>query len=214
MTSQLPILEVRQKIIDTLAKNNRLIIQAPTGSGKSTQIPQMLLDSHLLNGQILVLQPRRLAARMLATRVAEERGSILGQEVGFQTRFESSFSDCTRIRYITEGILPPLLFSDKSLKTISAVIFDEFHERSLTVDLGLALIRDLQMKFRADLKLIVMSATLSSSPLVQYLEGAQLIVSEGGHFRFQFDTILKSPGKSLDSCCGSDSLSDRAGNSR
>ena len=123
MTSQLPILEVRQKIIDTLAKNNRLIIQAPTGSGKSTQIPQMLLDSHLFDGQILVLQPRRLAARMLATRVAEERGSILGQEVGFQTRFESSFSDCTRIRYITEGILPPLLFSDKSLKTISAVIF-------------------------------------------------------------------------------------------
>ena len=95
MTLQLPIIDVRQKIIDTLAKNNRLIIQAPTGSGKSTQIPQMLLDSHLFDGQILVLQPRRLAARMLATRVAEERGSILGQEVGFQTRFESSFSDCT-----------------------------------------------------------------------------------------------------------------------
>jgi ATP-dependent helicase HrpB len=197
MTLQLPIIDVRQKIIDTLDKNNRLIIQAPTGSGKSTQIPQMLLDSHLFDGQILVLQPRRLAARMLATRVAEERGSILGQEVGFQTRFESSFSDCTRIRYITEGILPPLLFSDKSLKTISAVIFDEFHERSLTVDLGLALIRDLQMKFRADLKLIVMSATLSSSPLVQYLEGAQLIVSEGRTFpvsiRYYSEVARESP---------------------
>ncbi len=182
MTSKLPILDIRQKIIDTLAKNNRLVIQAPTGSGKSTQIPQMLLDSHLFNGQILVLQPRRLAARMLATRVAEERGSVLGQEIGFQTRFESSFSDCTRIRYITEGILPRLLFSDRSLETVSAVIFDEFHERSLTVDLGLALIRDLQMNFRADLKLIVMSATLSSDPLVRYLDGAQVIVSEGRTF--------------------------------
>ncbi len=179
MTSKLPILDISQKIIDTLAKNNRLIIQAPTGSGKSTQIPQILLDSNMLNGQILVLQPRRLAARMLATRVAQERGSVLGQEIGFQTRFESSFSDSTRIRYITEGILPRLLFSDKNLKTVSAVIFDEFHERSLTVDLGLALIRDLQKNIRADLKLIVMSATLSSIPLVQYLDGAEVIVSEG-----------------------------------
>lgn len=142
----------------------------------------MLLDSHLLNGQILVLQPRRLAARMLAARVAEERGSVLGQEIGFQTRFESSFSDSTRIRYITEGILPRLLFSDRSLSTVSAVVFDEFHERSLTVDLGLALIRDLQNRFRADLKLIVMSATLSSDPLVQYLDGAEIIVSEGRTF--------------------------------
>lgn len=182
MTSQLPILDISQKIIDTLAKSNRLIIQAPTGSGKSTQIPQMLLDSHLFDGQILVLQPRRLAARMLAARVAEERGGELGQEIGFQTRFESSFSDSTRIRYITEGILPRLLFSDNSLKTVSAVVFDEFHERSLTVDLGLALIRDLQKKCRADLKLIVMSATLSSNPLAQYLDGAEVIVSEGRTF--------------------------------
>lgn len=182
MISQLPILDLSQKIIDTLAKSNRLIIQAPTGSGKSTQIPQMLLDSQLFDGQILVLQPRRLAARMLATRVAEERGRVLGQEIGYQTRFESSFSESTRIRYITEGILPRLLFSDKSLKKVSAVVFDEFHERSLTVDLGLALIRDLQKNLRADLKLIVMSATLSSDPLAQYLDGAEVIVSEGRTF--------------------------------
>ncbi len=182
MASTLPIIETRQKIIDALAVNNKLIIQAPTGSGKSTQIPQILLDSGLFDGQILVLQPRRLAARMLASRVAEERGNILGQEVGFQTRFESMVSDNTRIRYITEGILPRLLFSEKTLQSVSVVIFDEFHERSLTVDLGLALIRDLQQTCRADLKVIVMSATLSSAPLAEYLGDAEVINSEGRTF--------------------------------
>lgn len=182
MASTLPIIETRQKIINALAVNNKLIIQAPTGSGKSTQIPQILLDSGLFDGQILVLQPRRLAARMLASRVAEERGSILGQEVGFQTRFESMVSDNTRIRYITEGILPRLLFSEKTLQSVSVVIFDEFHERSLTVDLGLALIRDLQQTCRADLKVIVMSATLSSAPLAEYLGDAEVINSEGRTF--------------------------------
>src|SRR5690606_16912617 len=153
-----------------------------TGSGKSTQIPQILLDSGLFDGQILVLQPRRLAARMLASRVAEERGSILGQEVGFQTRFESMVSDNTRIRYITEGILPRLLFSEQTRQSVSVVSFDELHERSLTVDLGLALIRDLQQTCSADLKVIVMSATLSSAPLAEYLGDAEVINSEGRTF--------------------------------
>lgn len=179
MSCTLPILEIRQQFINTIQSTNRIIIQAPTGSGKSTQIPQILLDSGLIDGQILILQPRRLAARMLASRVASERGCILGEQVGYQTRFESAVCENTRIRFITEGILPRLLLNDRSLNSISAVIFDEFHERSLTVDLGLALIRDLQQISRKDLKLIVMSATLSSESLEEYLSGAKTIVSGG-----------------------------------
>lgn len=179
--NSLPVLKLRENIITAAKTCNRLIIKAPTGSGKSTQIPQMLLDSGILKGKILVLQPRRIAARMLANRVATERGSVIGQEIGFQTRFESMTSESTRVQFITEGILPRLLLSDKMLSSVSAVVFDEFHERSLTVDLGLALIKDLQ-QHRADLKVVVMSATLSSSPLADYLEGAEIIVSEGRTF--------------------------------
>lgn len=180
--STLPIFSIREQFLSALNICNRVIIKAPTGSGKSTQIPQILLDSGLVDGEILVLEPRRLAARMLANRVAAERGGTVGGETGFQTRYETMVSSQTRIRFITEGILPRLMLSDRLLKPISAVIFDEFHERSLTVDIGLALIRQLQQNFRPDLKLIVMSATLSGEMLEEYLMGAQTIVSEGRTF--------------------------------
>ncbi|NLG17173.1 MAG: ATP-dependent helicase HrpB [Fibrobacter sp.] len=182
MSNSLPIFQNRDSVISALHDCNRLIVKAPTGSGKSTQIPQMLLDSGLIEGTILVLQPRRLAARMLASRVAFERGTEPGQEIGFQTRFESQISETTRVKFITEGILPRMLLSDKLLSGVSVVIFDEFHERSLTVDLGLALIRQLQENLRPDLKLVVMSATLDTGPLIEYLPGAALINSEGRTF--------------------------------
>src|SRR5262249_10911883 len=121
----LPIMEVRQPLLAALARQRRLILTAPTGSGKSTQVPQMLLDGGLLNdGQAVILQPRRLPARMLATWVAKDRGVELGQEVGYQIRFDDVTSRATRIRYVTEGVLLRQMLSDSSLRGVSAILFD------------------------------------------------------------------------------------------
>ncbi|MFA4944259.1 MAG: ATP-dependent helicase HrpB [Lentisphaeria bacterium] len=165
-----------------LAPANRLILAAPTGSGKSTQVPQFLLDSPAVAGRILVLQPRRLAARLLAERVAFERGGEAGGEVGYQTRFENRVGEGTRLRFITEGILPRLLLRDPELRDVGAVVFDEFHERSLATDLSLALVRGLQQGARPDLRLVVMSATLDLAGLRDYLPGAALLQSAGRTF--------------------------------
>jgi ATP-dependent helicase HrpB len=177
--SLLPILEYRQEILDTLRSGKSLVVRAPTGSGKSTQVPQMCIDSGLLLGRVLVLQPRRLAARMLAARVAEERSSGVGQEIGFQTRFETMVSPQTRACFITEGILPRMMLSDRSLDGVSAVIFDEFHERSLVTDIGLALARELRRTRRPDLALIVMSATIDAAAITEYLGDAVVVESYG-----------------------------------
>src|SRR5690348_9508006 len=139
MANRLPIYEIEQDIVTALKATKRLILQAPTGSGKSTQVPQMLLKHGLLNnGQAVILQPRRLAARLLASRVAQELGVPLGREVGYQVRFESVVSEATRIKFETEGILLRQLLHDPSLRGIQAVIFDEFHERHLYGDITLA----------------------------------------------------------------------------
>ncbi len=178
-TQALPILAIRSPLLNALPRCRRFIITAPTGSGKSTQVPQYLLDSGCLQGQCLVLQPRRLAARLLAERICDERGTVLGEETGFQTRFEHVVSATTRLRFITEGILPRLLLTDPRLSGIGAVIFDEFHERSLAVDLSLALVRQVQERARPDLNLIVMSATLAAAELAAYLPGAERLHAEG-----------------------------------
>src|SRR2546423_10996666 len=121
MTRDLPIFELEQSIVAELKARSRLIIQAPTGSGKSTQVPQMLLDHGLLgDGEVVILQPRRLATRLLAARVASERGSRLGNEVGYQIRFENITSNRTRIRFVTEGILLRQLLQDPHLGGVSA----------------------------------------------------------------------------------------------
>jgi ATP-dependent helicase HrpB len=142
----------------------------------------MLLDSGLFTGRILVLQPRRLAARMLAARVAEERNGALGEEIGFHTRFETLATSRTRVCFITEGILPRMMLTDKNLDGVSAVIFDEFHERNLATDIGLALARDLQRTSRPDLALIVMSATIDAGPVGEYLGNALVIESAGRRY--------------------------------
>ncbi len=168
----LPIFEIEADLRAAVAsslRNCRVVIEAPTGSGKSTQVPQMLLDSGLMgDGEIYILQPRRLAARMLARRVASERNQKLGGEVGFQVRFENAFSNLTRIRYVTEGILIRRLLEDPSLRGIAAVVFDEFHERHFYGDVSLARCLEVQEAKRPDLKLIVMSATLEIEPLKKY----------------------------------------------
>jgi len=180
--NSLPVLQHRGQILEALTARKSLIVRAPTGSGKSTQVPQMLLDSAVPaagSGRILVLQPRRLAARLLAARVAEERNTMLGQEIGFQTRFETNMTDATRACFITEGILPRMILTDRNLAGVSAVVFDEFHERSLATDIGISLVRDLRRSRRPDLALIVMSATIDTGPVADFL-GDTLVVESSG----------------------------------
>ncbi|HEV2695473.1 MAG TPA: ATP-dependent RNA helicase, partial [Verrucomicrobiae bacterium] len=170
MADRLPIYEIERDIIARLQADKRLILSAPTGSGKSTQVPQMLLKHGLLgDGQVVILQPRRLAARLLATRVAQELGVKLGDEVGYQIRFENCTSTKTKIRFVTEGVLLRQMIDDPKLRGVSALLFDEFHERHLYGDITLAQALDLQEQHRPDLKIAVMSATLNAGELERYL---------------------------------------------
>ncbi|HAO80383.1 MAG TPA: helicase [Verrucomicrobia subdivision 3 bacterium] len=170
MTDRLPIYEIEREIISRLKNDRRLILSAPTGSGKSTQVPQMLLKHGLLgDGQVVVLQPRRLATRLLAKRVASELGVKLGEEVGYQIRFENVTSAKTKIRFVTEGILLRQMINDPQLRGVSAILFDEFHERHLYGDITLAQALDQQEQHRPDLLLAVMSATLNAGELEKYL---------------------------------------------
>ncbi|MGO9585201.1 MAG: ATP-dependent helicase HrpB [Limisphaerales bacterium] len=170
MADRLPIYEIERDIIARLKTNRRLILSAPTGSGKSTQVPQMLLRHGLLgDGQVVILQPRRLATRLLAARVAQELGVQLGNEVGYQIRFENVTSPQTKIRFVTEGVLLRQMIDDPDLRGVSVLIFDEFHERHLYGDITLARALDLQEQHRPDLNLIVMSATLDAELLGEYL---------------------------------------------
>jgi ATP-dependent helicase HrpB len=170
MADRLPIYEIERDIIARLKTDRRLILSAPTGSGKSTQVPQMLLQHGLLgDGQVVILQPRRLATRLLASRVAQELGVQLGNEVGYQIRFENVTSPRTKIRFVTEGVLLRQMIDDPKLRGVSVLIFDEFHERHLYGDITLARALDLQEQHRPDLNLIVMSATLDVELLEGYL---------------------------------------------
>ena len=170
MSDRLPIYEIEHDIVAALKATKRLILQAPTGSGKSTQVPQVLFKHGLLGkGQVVILQPRRLAARLLASRVAKELGVELGREVGYQVRFENVTSDATRIKFETEGILLRQLIQDPTLRGVQAVIFDEFHERHLYGDITLARALDIQETLRPDLLIAVMSATLDAGALEEYL---------------------------------------------
>ena len=183
MSTPLPIWQIRDPIVDTLRADNRLVIVAPTGSGKSTQVPQMLLDAGIVgDSRIIVLQPRRVAARTVATRVASERRSKLGGEVGYQVRFEDHINEETRIAFVTEGILLRWLQDDPVLNGVGAILFDEFHERNLQSDVALALAKRLQQISRPDLKLVVMSATLDAKPVAAYLNDAPVLISEGQMF--------------------------------
>ena len=194
MAERLPIYEVEGRLVDVLRTDRRLLLCAPTGSGKSTQVPQMLLDHGLLgNGQVVVLQPRRIAARLLARRVAAERGVELGGEVGYQIKFENRTTRETRIRYVTEGILLRQMLQDRRLERVSAIIFDEFHERHLHGDVTLARALELQEIDRPDLRLVVMSATLDLAALEQYLAPCPILTSEGRQFPVQIE-YSSTPG--------------------
>jgi len=185
-SQHLPIWDIHGEILRAFQTRNRFVLMAPTGSGKTTQVPQMLLDAGLAGEKrIVVLQPRRVAARTVAARVAWERGCKLGAEVGYQIRFDDQTSLGTRICFVTEGILLRWLQQDRELKDVGIILFDEFHERNLLSDVALALVKGM----RADLKVGVMSATLDAAPVAAYLGGCPVLASEGQMFpvevRFQ-----------------------------
>jgi ATP-dependent helicase HrpB len=179
----LPIDAVRPRLTELWARGRNFVLTAPTGSGKSTRVPAMLADLAAAGGgQILVLQPRRVAARWLARRVAAERGCRLGEEVGYQIRHETRAGPATRILFVTEGILLRRLQADPRLRGVAAILFDEFHERHLQGDLGLAVARLVQRSESPDLRLGVMSATLATATLADFLSPAVEIAAEGRTF--------------------------------
>jgi ATP-dependent helicase HrpB len=196
MPDCLPIYDLDEEMVAALTRGNRLILQAPTGSGKSTQVPQILLDGGVLgNGRCVILQPRRLAARLLAARVAAERGCRLGTEVGYQIRLDNVSSRETRILFVTEGILLRQMLADPHLRGISTLIFDEFHERHLYGDISLARALDLQESHRPDLKIVVMSATLDGAELAGYLQTAECLNSEGRVFPVAIEHLRHETGE-------------------
>ncbi|MEP1780716.1 ATP-dependent helicase HrpB [Reichenbachiella sp.] len=178
----LPIIESVPEIQNNFVTNNTQIVNAPPGAGKSTLLPLAFLDQSWLNGKkIMMLEPRRLAARTVANRMAELLGEKTGQTVGFRIRFENKTSDQTKIEVLTEGILTRMIHSDNSLEGVGLVIFDEFHERSIHADVALALCREAQQVLRPDLKILIMSATLDMPELSKLLQ-CPVVKSEGRQY--------------------------------
>ncbi len=191
----LPIIEIEQRLLQTLNTHKRLVLTAPTGSGKSTQVPQMLLDGGLLGkGQVTILQPRRLPTRMLATWVAQARGVKLGGEVGYQMRLDNVTSPATRICYVTEGVLLRRMLADPDLKGVNAILFDEFHERHLYGDITLARALEIQQSTRPDLIVVVMSATLDVAAVEKYLQPCAVLSSQGRAYPVTVEYLPKSAG--------------------
>jgi ATP-dependent helicase HrpB len=180
---QLPIDEVLPGIVASLRERPSLVLEAPPGAGKTTRVPRALLDAGLAaDGEVLVLQPRRLAARMAAARVAAELGEPVGRTIGYQVRYDEQSSEHTRVRFLTEGVLTRRLTSRDGLRGVSTVILDEFHERHLDGDVALAWLRALQRSSRPDLRVMVMSATLDAAPVARFLDECPTIQSPGRRF--------------------------------
>ena len=194
----LPIDPRLPEIVAALRAGSSLVLVAEPGAGKTTRVPRALFDAGLAEGgEILVLEPRRLAARMAARRVAEELGERVGERVGFQVRFEDVSSSRTKIRFVTEGILTRRLGTDPGLRGVSVVVLDEFHERHLHADVALALVRRLQRGARPDLRLVVMSATLDADAVAAYL-GAQAMHVEGRRFEVELEHADKRDERPLE----------------
>lgn len=180
--SSLPVAAVLPDILNALQNASQVLLSAPTGAGKSTWLPLQILQQANLGGRILLLEPRRLAARNVAQRLAELLGEKPGETVGYRMRAQTCVGPKTQLEVVTEGILTRMIQHDPELEGVALVILDEFHERSLQADLALALLLDVQQGLRDDLKLLIMSATLDNSRLQQCLPNAPVISSEGRAF--------------------------------
>jgi ATP-dependent helicase HrpB len=183
LTSGLPIDVTLPALREALARSSSAVLQAPPGAGKSTVVPLALLDEPWARDKrILMLEPRRLAARAVAQRMSQTLGEPVGRTVGYRMRMDTRVSRDTRIEVVTEGVLTRMLQNDPALEGIAAVIFDEFHERSLQADLGLALVLDARENLTPDLKVLVMSATLDGEAVARLLNDAPIVTSEGRTF--------------------------------
>jgi ATP-dependent helicase HrpB len=195
----LPIDAVLDDLARTLADNNAAVLVAPPGAGKTTRVPLALLDAPWVgNKKIIVLEPRRIAARASAERMAQTLGERVGDTVGYRVRFGSKVSRATRIEVVTEGIFSRQILDDPELSGVAAVLFDEFHERSLDADLGLALARDAQTGLREDLRILVMSATLDGARVAKLLGDAKVIASEGRAFPVETRYLGRKPDAPLE----------------
>ena len=181
MTAPLLITDALPELLQALKSSRRAVLQAPPGAGKTTLVPLALLQAQLVPGRIVMLEPRRLAARAAAERMAQTLGEKVGQTVGYRVRGDARCGPATRIEVVTEGILTRMIQHDAGLEGVGAVIFDEFHERSLNADLGLALCLEIAGALRDDLHLLVMSATLDAAPVAQMMD-APIITSQGRSF--------------------------------
>ncbi|RKI08690.1 ATP-dependent helicase HrpB [Corallococcus sp. AB030] len=195
----LPIDPLLPDIVSTLRSSRSLVLEAPPGAGKTTRVPRALLEAGLGAGkEIVVLQPRRLPTRLAAQRVSEEIGERVGETVGYQVRFEDVRGPKTRMSFVTEGVLGRRLLTDPTLRDVGIVVLDEFHERHLSADISLALLRRLQETARPDLKLVVMSATLEAEPVRAYLGGAPSLRSEGRRFDVSVEYLAAPDERHLD----------------
>ena len=195
----LPIDDVLGSVRAALAQANALVLVAPPGAGKTTRVPLALLDESWLAGRrIILLEPRRLAARAAAERMAETLGGSVGETVGLRIRLQSKVSARTRIEVVTEGVFARMVLDDPALEGVGLVIFDEFHERSLDADLGLALARDAQQGLREDLRLLVMSATLDGARVARLLGDAPVIESRGRAFGVETRHAARDPSARLE----------------
>ncbi len=183
--NDLPIEEVLPRLVAQMRGAGVCVLQAPPGAGKTTRVPLALLEAGVFQGRLILLEPRRLAARAAAERMAALLGEPVGRSVGYRIRGESKVSEATRIEVVTEGVLTRMVQADAELPGVGCVVFDEFHERSLNGDLGLALVWEARGALRDDLKLLVMSATLDAGPVAELLEGAPVITSQGHSFEVE-----------------------------
>ncbi len=198
-STPLPIDAVLDELSATLARNNAAVLVAPPGAGKTTRVPLALLDAPWIGDKkIIVLEPRRIAARASAERMAKTLGERVGDTVGYRVRFGSKVSRATRIEVVTEGIFSRQILDDPELSGIAAVLFDEFHERSLDADLGLALARDAQTGLREDLRILVMSATLDGARVARLLGDAPVIASEGRAWPVETRYLGRKPDMQLE----------------
>lgn len=188
---ELPVFKIREKIEKCVHGGGRVLLKAPTGSGKSTGVPVMLLETGEIGGMIIVVQPRRIAARLLAGFVARLLGVKVGNEVGYAVRFDARYTENSKIVYVTDGVLQRWLRDDPELHGVGAVLFDEFHERRLASDLSLARVLDVQEGSRSDLKVFVMSATLEMVELLDYLKPCELL--EAGGRMYPVEIVYQPP---------------------